>query len=130
MLKGVVVRVRLIDKANGKAGPVHTSTHIKLPSNTNEGRPFSRSQQYGPKGFKLTVPPGPGIFYAVAEGYDLPYIRARLASADRGKGVAGSGDDDGPGGLIILSDCHGLPDRGCARQRRDLQPGPGSDPGA
>ncbi len=103
--KGVVVRVRLIDKANGQVGPGHTLTYTKLPSNTNEGRPFSRSQQYGPEGFKLTVPPGPAIFYAVAEGYDLPYIRARLASADRGKGVAGAGDDDGPGGLIILSDC-------------------------
>ena len=55
----------------------------------------------------MTVPPGPAIFYAAAEGNDLPYTRARLAPADRGKGVAPSATAmRRPGGLIILSDCH------------------------
>ena len=43
----------------------------------------------------MTVPPGPAIFYAQAAGSDLPYMRARLAPADRGKGVGGTDDGDG-----------------------------------
>ena len=36
--KGVGVRVRLIDKATGKAVAGHHVYYIKLPSNTNEGQ--------------------------------------------------------------------------------------------
>ena len=99
--KGVVVRVRLVDKTTGKVVAVQAVHHFKLPSNLNEGQ----ATDVGPfDGFQMIVPPGPAIFYAEVAGEDLPYTRARLAPADRGKGVGDLGD--GEPISIILSDCH------------------------
>jgi hypothetical protein len=105
LLKGVVVRGRLIDKATGKAVAGHEINYYKLPSNVNEGDPTgTQPSGFGPEGFQMTVPPGLGIFYAEAAGEDLPYTRARLAPADCGKGIGDLGD--GESISIILSNCH------------------------
>ena len=106
LLKGVVVRVRLIDKATGKAVAGLNVDYTQLPPNNNEG--LSGVRRFGPEGFPMTVPPGPTFFFAEAEGNDLPYTRARLAPADRGKGVAlfGDGDVDRPGIRSIFAPCH------------------------
>ena len=104
LLKGVVVRVRLIDKATGKAVAGQNVNYTRLPPNNDEGQ--SRLRQFGPEGFRMTVPPGPTFFFAEAEGNDLPYTRAQLAPADRGKGVALFGDVDGPGIRSIFAPCH------------------------
>ncbi len=85
MLKGIVVRVRLIDKATEKPVAVHSVHHVKLPSNRNEGQASLHARNFGPEEFLMTVPPGPGFFYAEAEGKDLPYARARITPADRGR---------------------------------------------
>ncbi len=102
--KGVAVRLRLIDKATGKAVNGYSAYHVKLPSNPNEGQAALIAMGFGPEGMPMTVPPGPGFFYAQAAGDDLPYTRARLAPADRGKGVGGEGD--GESITVILSPCH------------------------
>ena len=95
---------RLIDKSTGKSVDGYSAFHVKLPSNPNEGSAAYIAANFGPEGFRMTVPPGPGFFYAQAAGDNLPYTRARLAAADRGKGVGGEGD--GEFLTIILSPCH------------------------
>ena len=105
MLKGVVVRVRLIDKATGKPVAVYAVHHVKLPSNRNEGQ-ASSSLAFDPEGFRMTVPPGPGFFYAEAAGRDLPYTRARITPADRGRSEGISDLGDGGAIQIVLSPCH------------------------
>ena len=104
LLKGVAVRGRLIDKATGKPVAGRAVYHVKLPSNPNEGQAAYDARPFGPEGFRMTVPPGPGFFYASAGGKDLPYTRARLAPGDKGKGVGG--EHDGEFITIILSPCH------------------------
>jgi Carboxypeptidase regulatory-like domain len=106
MLKGIVVRVRLIDKATGKPVAVHSVQHVKLPSNRNEGQASIYATNPGPEEFLMTVPPGPGFFYARAEGKDLPYTRARITPADRGRSEGISDFGDGGAIQIILSPCH------------------------
>ena len=44
--------------------------------------------------FRLTVPPGEGMICANVRGENLPYIRARLRPADKGKGLGGVGDGE------------------------------------
>ncbi len=104
ILKGVVVRLRLIDRATRKAVDGYSAFHIKLPSNPNPGEAAHIACSFPAEGYRMTVPPGPGFFYATAAGDNLPYTRARLAPADRGKGVGGEGD--GEAITIILSPCH------------------------
>jgi hypothetical protein len=104
LLKGVVARVRLIDKATGRSVDGYSAFHVKLPSNRNEGDAAFIAANFGPEGFRMAVPPGPGFFYARADGNNLPYTRARLRPADRGKGVGG--EFDGEFLTIILSPCH------------------------
>ena len=104
LLKGVGVRVRLIDKATGKSVPGYSVSYVKMPSNPNPGEAALIVSNFGPEGFPMTVPPGPGFFYARAAGENLPYTRARLRKDDRGKGVGGETDDEPL--RIILSPCH------------------------
>ena len=104
LLKGVNVRVRLIDKATGKSVRGYAVYYVKMPSNPNKGEAGINVCNFGPEGFPMTVPPGPGFFYAQAAGEHLPYTRARLRPADRGKGVGG--ETDGEFCTIILSPCH------------------------
>lgn len=106
MLKGVVVRVRLIDKATGKPVAVHVVQHVKLPSNPNQGQASLYATTPAPEEFLMTVPPGPGFFYAQAEGKNLPYTRARITPADRGRSEGISDFGDGGAHQIILSPCH------------------------
>jgi RNA polymerase sigma factor (sigma-70 family) len=89
--KGVIITGRLIDKSTGKAVAGHIVQHIKLPSNQSEGN-GSSADPFGPDGFRMTVPPGPGLILAQAEGKDLPYLRARLPEAARRMGIGESGD--------------------------------------
>ena len=89
--KGVIVTGRLIDKSNGKPVAGHVVSHIKLPSNNYDGNE-TPAEPFGPHGFRMTVPPGPGLFLAQAEGKDLPYLRARLPEAVRRMGVGENGD--------------------------------------
>ena len=104
LLKGVAVHVRMIDRSTGKSVAGNYVTHIKLPSNPNKGEAAGDFGTFGPEGYRMIVPPGPGFFYAQAAGDNLPYTRARLAPSDRGKGVGGEGD--GEFYTIILSPCH------------------------
>jgi hypothetical protein len=104
LLRGVNVRVRLIDKATGKSVAGNAVYYVKMPSNPNKGESGVVVAQFGPEGSTMTVPSGPGFFYAEAAGKDLPYTRARLRPADRGKGVGGETDDEPL--KIILSPCH------------------------
>ncbi len=84
LLKGVIVRGRLVDKATGEVVPGSRVYHRKLPSNANEGNAGTAGPfDFDTEGFRMTVPPGPAIFYAEAEGEDLPYTRAHLTPADR-----------------------------------------------
>ncbi len=103
LLKGVSIRGKLIDKATGKGVAGEHVYYMKLPSNVNEGDGDIMSG-FGPEGFRMTVPPGPAIFYADAVGEDLPYTRARLSPADSNKGISDFGD--GGALQIILSPCH------------------------
>ena len=41
----------------------------------------------------MTLMPGEGMIYARASGENLPYTRARLRKADKGKGI-GAGDGE------------------------------------
>jgi RNA polymerase sigma factor (sigma-70 family) len=89
--KGVIVTGRLIDKSTGKTVAGHIVQHIKLPSNPSEGVETS-ADPFGPDGFRMTVPPGPGLILAQAEGKDLPYVRARLPEAARRLGIGEGGE--------------------------------------
>ena len=55
-------------------------------------------------GFRITVPPGEGMIYAIVRGKDLPYSRARLRPADKGKGIGGP--EDGETMQISLDSFH------------------------
>ena len=104
LLRGVLIRGRLVDRATGKSVAGRAVYHAKMPSNPNPGQAAFDVAPFGPEGFRMTVPPGPGFFYAEAAGEGLPYVRARLAPADRGKGIGG--ETDGEAIAVILSPCH------------------------
>src|SRR5262249_20643270 len=89
--KGVILTGRLIDKSTGNPVAGHIVQHIKLPSNPSEGVD-TPAHPFGPDGFRMTVPPGPGLILAQAEGKDLPYLRARLPEAARRMGIGEIGD--------------------------------------
>jgi RNA polymerase sigma factor (sigma-70 family) len=93
--RGVVVKGRLIDKATGKVVPPQQVIHVKLPSNTNPGNFQGDMRDWPPDGsFVITVPPGEGFFTAAARDSGALYARARLAKADKGRGVGGTGDKE------------------------------------
>ncbi len=96
--RGVVVKGRLIDKSTGKPVAGRIVEHISLPSNTYEGV-GTPAQLFGPGGFRMTVPPGPALITAQAEGKDLPYTKARLPEAARRMGVS---DQDGEAPIRVL----------------------------
>ncbi|MHC5544495.1 carboxypeptidase-like regulatory domain-containing protein, partial [Singulisphaera rosea] len=92
--KGVIVKGRLVDRSDGHSVPSPQVSHTKLPSNLNEGHADPVPTSGTDPRFVMTVPPGPGIFYARVKGPDIPYLRARLAPADKGKGVGGIEDNE------------------------------------
>jgi hypothetical protein len=93
--RGVVVKGRLIDKETGKAVPPVQVMHIKLPSNTTPGDSQGQTKISPTDGsFLITVPPGEGFFAAAARDGAALYSRARLAKADKGRGVGGVGDKE------------------------------------
>jgi RNA polymerase sigma factor (sigma-70 family) len=92
--RGVVVTGRLIDPATGR--PVRTGqiTYVKLPTNPSPGDSGQSRTSPSDPAFRLTVPPGEGMLMVEARGKDLPYLRARLRKADKGRGVGGIGDGE------------------------------------
>ncbi len=95
---GVVIRGRLIDKATGKSVAGHQVNYMKLPNNVNKGQ-ASFTHPFGGDGFQITVPPGPALITAQAEGNDLPYTRARLPEAVRRMGI---GEVEGEAPMRVL----------------------------
>lgn len=105
LARGVLIRGRLIDRATGKPVAGHQVTYFKLPTNPNEGE-ASSGHPFGPEGFQMTVPPGPALFTAQAEGTKLPYTRGRLPEAVRRMGIAESGEDNGAARHFLISGSH------------------------
>ncbi len=102
--RGVTVTGRLIDTATGRPVPAQVVYHVKLPTNANPGDGGARQMRPVAPTFRLTVPPGGGMILVQARGKDLPYTRARLRKADKGKGVGGTGD--GETITTMLNGCH------------------------
>jgi len=101
--KGVIVAGRLIDTATGKPVRAKYVMHLKVPGNRNEGdAELSHSGMVDPT-FRITVPPGEGMICAIVRGENLPYVRARLRPADKGKGLGGLGDGET---MIMRLDAH------------------------
>jgi protocatechuate 3,4-dioxygenase beta subunit len=92
--RGVTVTGRLIDTATGRPVPPLVVYYAKLPTNPNPGDGSARQVRPDDPTFRLTVPPGEGMIFIEARGKDLPYTRARLSKADKGKGVGGVGDGE------------------------------------
>jgi len=92
--RGVIVTGRLVDGETGR--PVWpASTHYsKLPTNLNEGDGGQGHWTLTDPTLRWTVPPGEGMFCASARGQETPYTRARLAKADKGRGLGGTGDGE------------------------------------
>jgi RNA polymerase sigma factor (sigma-70 family) len=103
--RGVVIQGRLIDKTTGKSVAGHDVIYFKLPSNANEGE-TGQSFPFGPDGFQMSVPPGPGLFMAQAEGTGLPYTRARLPEAVRRMGIAEDMEEGEAARHILVSGSH------------------------
>ncbi|MFI5454407.1 MAG: sigma-70 family RNA polymerase sigma factor [Isosphaerales bacterium] len=92
--KGIIVTGRMIDTATGRLVRAKHVSHLKVPVNHNEGHAdLSHSGLVDPI-FRITVPPGEGMIYANVRGTNLPYTRARLKKADKGKGIGGIGDGE------------------------------------
>jgi hypothetical protein len=68
--------------------------YLKVPGNRNEGDIALSSSGMVDPTFRLTVPPGEGMICANVRGEKLPYVRARLRPADKGKGLGGPGDGE------------------------------------
>jgi hypothetical protein len=92
--RGILITARLIDPATGRPVRTRQIDYIKLPTNPNPGEGGQARTSPTDPTFRLTVPPGEGILMAQARGQDLPYLRARLRKADKGKGVGGTGDGE------------------------------------
>jgi RNA polymerase sigma factor (sigma-70 family) len=92
--KGVMVTGRLIDPLTGGPVPLGQVSYCKLPTNHNDGDGAETLKRLADLTFRLTVPPGEGMVFVTAWGKDLPYARARLRKADKGKGVGGIGDGE------------------------------------
>jgi RNA polymerase sigma factor (sigma-70 family) len=88
----VILKGRLIDKSTGKPVAGHIVQYISLSSDKDHGV-GTPAQLFGPEGFTMTVPRGPGLLQAQAEGKDLPYQRARLPEAVRRMGYGELGDN-------------------------------------
>ena len=92
--RGVIVTGRMIDASTGRLVRAKHVSHHKVPANHSEGRAgLSHSGLVDPI-FRITVPPGEGMLYANVRGTNLPYTRARLKPADKGKGIGGIGDGE------------------------------------
>jgi protocatechuate 3,4-dioxygenase beta subunit len=92
--RGVVLTGRLIDPATGRPVRAGQISYVTLPTNPNKGQGTQALKSPTDPTFRLTVPPGEGMLMVQARGKDLPYIRARLRKADKGRGVGGVGDGE------------------------------------
>src|SRR5262249_22964791 len=102
--RGVTVTGRLIDTTTGRPVPAQVVYHVKLPTSPSPGDGSAGQMRPTDPAFRLTVPPGGGMILVEARGKDLPYKRARLRKADKGKGVGGTGD--GETITTMLNGCH------------------------
>jgi RNA polymerase sigma factor (sigma-70 family) len=87
--RGVIVIGRLVDQATGQSVPAGICQYMKLPTNQND-EGDRRVMQPGRLSltdptFRLTVPPGEGMFYAAPRSPETPYTCARLSKADQGR---------------------------------------------
>ena len=94
--KGVIVAGRIIDPATGRPVPAQIVQYFAVPGNPHAGVVGGLGAQFAVAdgGFRMTVPPGEGMICAVVRGKDLPYSRARLRPADKGKGIGGPEDGE------------------------------------
>jgi RNA polymerase sigma factor (sigma-70 family) len=92
--KGIIVTGRMIDPTTGRPVRAKHVMHTKVPANRNSGHSQGGSSNLVDPVFRITVPPGEGIIYANVRGTNLPYARARLRPADKGKGIGGIGDGE------------------------------------
>jgi RNA polymerase sigma factor (sigma-70 family) len=102
--RGVKLTGRLIDTATGQPVRAGQVSYVTLPTNRNGGQGSETLKSPTDTTFHLTVPPGEGMLFAEAQGKDLPYTRARLRKADKGRGVGGVGD--GETYTVVLSGTH------------------------
>jgi RNA polymerase sigma factor (sigma-70 family) len=101
--RGVIVTGRLIDTANARPVGARMVMYSKLPTNLNQGDASRLLCSLTDPTFRIVVPPGGGLIYAEARGRALPYTRARLRKADKGKGVGGAGDGEA---VTVLLDAY------------------------
>src|SRR5262249_49493460 len=94
LTKGIVVTGRLIDRTTGKPVRAKHVNYIPLPTNPNKGDTELGHSGLSDPAFRLTVLPGAGMIYTNVRGEDTVYTRARLAKADKGKGIGGLGDGE------------------------------------
>jgi protocatechuate 3,4-dioxygenase beta subunit len=94
--RGVIVTGRLIDKATGRAVPPEYVSYNKAPDNLGPEDAALGFSRLADAAFGMTVPTGPAMIAVLAavSTKDDPYACARLAEADRGKGIGGSGDGE------------------------------------
>jgi hypothetical protein len=92
LVKGVIVIGRLVDDTTGRPVFAGISQYFKLSTNRNEGG-GTQKEGGGRAGhlsltdptFRLTVPPGQGMFCASPRARETPYTCARLSETDIGK---------------------------------------------
>lgn len=90
--RGVIVIGRLIDRASRQPVFAGGAQYFKLPTNPHEGGSTQRDGggrtghiSLTDPAFRLTVPPGGGMFCTSPRGTNTPYTQARLSQADSGK---------------------------------------------
>ena len=91
----MIVTGRLIDPATGRPVRAKHVSYVKLPTNRNEGDAAAEviaAWPTRPSGSPSR--PARGCSMPTSRGKDLPYTRARLRKADKGKGVGGIGDGE------------------------------------
>ena len=92
--RGVALRARLRERPTDRLVPSGQAIYVPLPGNAAEGQSGGAGPFVPGEGFTIIVPPGGGMLLAEAEGTDVPYPRARLAPADKGRGIGGIGDGE------------------------------------
>lgn len=89
--RGVAVKGRVINKQTGRVVRCEQVMYQPLPSNPRQDAVhFFKSDP--DDAFRITVPPGAGMIVAKVAGTSHPYAPARLAPADKGKGIDESVD--------------------------------------
>lgn len=102
--KGVLIIGQIVDAENGKPVIPGDVQYAKLPTNQSKDEATLGHRNLPDSRFGMTVPPGRAMIVASVRGKDLPYTRARLSKADKGKGVGGF--EDGETTMILLNSYH------------------------